>query len=62
MDDDNEMNLIEGEILEQIEQIDEGWWQAVGDNGTKAGLFPCTFLTYHFFISFFSRSVESNLI
>jgi hypothetical protein len=37
---DNEMNLIEGEMIEQIEQIDEGWWSGVGDGGAKMGLFP----------------------
>jgi hypothetical protein len=37
---ENEMNLIEGEMIEQIEQIDEGWWSGVGDGGAKMGLFP----------------------
>ena len=41
-DEENEMTLIEGEILERIEMIDEGWWSATGDNGNKQGLFPCT--------------------
>lgn len=39
-DEDNEMDLVEGEILEQVDQIDEGWWSAVGDGGNKSGLFP----------------------
>jgi len=39
------MTLIEGEILERIEMIDEGWWSATGDNGNKQGLFPCTLPT-----------------
>lgn len=34
------MELIEGELIEQIEQLDEGWWSGVGANGTKQGLFP----------------------
>jgi hypothetical protein len=34
------MNLIEGEIIEQIEQPDEDWWSGVGEGGTKMGLFP----------------------
>lgn len=38
------MNLIEGEIIEQIEQLDEGWWSGVGADGTKSGLFPGWFL------------------
>lgn len=37
---DNEMNLTEGELIEQIEQLDEGWWSGVGDGGAKQGLFP----------------------
>ena len=37
---DNEMSLVEGEVIEQIEQLDEGWWSGVGANGTKSGLFP----------------------
>lgn len=39
-DEENEMALEEGEILEQVEMIDEGWWSAVGPRG-KSGLFPC---------------------
>lgn len=34
------MDLIEGEIIDQIEMIDEGWWSGVGGNGSKKGLFP----------------------
>ena len=34
------MGLIEGEYIEQIEEVDEGWWSGVGAGG-KAGLFPC---------------------
>lgn len=33
------MNLIEGEYIEQIEEIDDGWWSGVGTGG-KSGLFP----------------------
>lgn len=36
---DNEMDLNEGELIEQIEQLDEGWWSGVGPGG-KQGLFP----------------------
>lgn len=42
---DNEMHLVEGELIEQIEQIDEGWWSGVGAGG-KTGLFPGT----HFYL------------
>lgn len=34
------MTLVEGEYIEQIEEIDEGWWSGVGPGG-KSGLFPC---------------------
>jgi hypothetical protein len=34
------MNLVEGEIIQQIEEVDEGWWTGVGGGGSKAGLFP----------------------
>jgi hypothetical protein len=34
------MNLIEGEYIEQIEEIGEGWWSGIGPGG-KSGLFPC---------------------
>jgi len=37
---DNEMSLIEGEIIRDIVQLDEGWWQGVSADGTRAGLFP----------------------
>ena len=37
---DNEMALVEGELIEQIEQVDEGWWSGVGQGGAKSGLFP----------------------
>ena len=34
------MELGEGEVIEQIEQLDEGWWSGIGAHGTKQGLFP----------------------
>lgn len=37
---ENEMDLVEDELIEEIEQMDEGWWSGVGRNGTKSGLFP----------------------
>ena len=33
------MSLIEGEILEDIDQSDENWWSGSGPGG-KSGLFP----------------------
>ena len=37
---ENEMHLVEGELIEEVEKLDEGWWSGVGDNGAKRGLFP----------------------
>jgi hypothetical protein len=37
---ENEMHLVEGELIEEIEKLDEGWWSGVGGNGVKTGLFP----------------------
>ena len=34
------MSLIEGEIIRDIVQLDEGWWQGVSEDGTRSGLFP----------------------
>lgn len=34
------MDLVEDELIEEIEQLDEGWWSGVGSNGGKSGLFP----------------------
>ena len=34
------MDLAEGELIEEVEQLDEGWWSGVGNNGAKNGLFP----------------------
>lgn len=34
------MDLVEDELIEEIEQLDEGWWSGVGRNGAKNGLFP----------------------
>jgi hypothetical protein len=39
---DNELPLMEGEMIENIEEIDEGWWTGTGPGG-KSGLFPGTF-------------------
>jgi hypothetical protein len=36
----NEMALEEGEVITQIDQVDEGWWFGVSEDGKKEGLFP----------------------
>lgn len=38
------MDLVEDELIEEIEQLDEGWWSGVGGNGAKSGLFPGGFM------------------
>lgn len=42
------MALVEGELIEQIEQLDEGWWQGVGQGGAKSGLFPGALISLRF--------------
>lgn len=34
------MALEEGEVVTQIDQVDEGWWFGVSEDGKKEGLFP----------------------
>ncbi|CAG8453025.1 7220_t:CDS:10, partial [Scutellospora calospora] len=41
---DNEMELIDGEIIVGISQLDEGWWQGESKDGTRAGLFPANYV------------------
>lgn len=36
---DNELALVEGEMVEDIEQLDENWWTGTGPGG-QSGLFP----------------------
>ncbi|TDL26689.1 hypothetical protein BD410DRAFT_531360 [Rickenella mellea] len=38
------MNLTDGEVIEQVEQIDKGWWSGVDANGTKIVLFPANYV------------------
>lgn len=33
------MSLTEGEIVEDVDQVDESWWTGTGPGG-KSGLFP----------------------
>lgn len=40
----NEMSLNEGEIVHQIDQVDEGWWFGVSEDGKKQGLFPANYV------------------
>ncbi|KAI8381244.1 uncharacterized protein BYT42DRAFT_613043 [Radiomyces spectabilis] len=40
----NEMSLMEGEVVTQIDQVDEGWWFGVSEDNTKQGLFPANYV------------------
>ncbi|CDS81937.1 related to Drebrin F [Sporisorium scitamineum] len=40
---DNELTLVEGAIISNIEQIDEGWWSGVDEHGQE-GLFPASYV------------------
>ncbi|EXX51931.1 uncharacterized protein OCT59_023023 [Rhizophagus irregularis] len=41
---DNEMSLLEGEIIRDIIQLDEGWWQGTSADGSRSGLFPANYV------------------
>lgn len=40
---DNEVELIEGEYVTEIDMIDEGWWIGTNAKGER-GLFPCNYV------------------
>lgn len=40
---ENELQLEEGELIRDIIQVDEGWWQGTSEDGTRSGLFPGKF-------------------
>ncbi|CAO3664153.1 unnamed protein product [Rhizopus stolonifer] len=40
----NEMSLEEGEVINEIDQVDEGWWFGISENGKKEGLFPANYV------------------
>lgn len=41
--DDTEITFDPGDIITHIDQIDEGWWQGLGPDGTF-GLFPANYV------------------
>ncbi|CDS10181.1 hypothetical protein LRAMOSA02858 [Lichtheimia ramosa] len=41
---ENEMTLNEGEVIVQIDQVDEGWWYGVSEDGKRQGLFPANYV------------------
>lgn len=40
---DGEVGFAEGEMIEEIQQIDEGWWQGKNARGEE-GLFPANYV------------------
>jgi hypothetical protein len=38
------MTLLEGEVVTEIDQVDEGWWYGVSEDGKKQGLFPANYV------------------
>lgn len=38
-EEDNELALQEGQIIKNIDEIDDGWWSGVGPGGQE-GMFP----------------------
>ncbi|CDH54424.1 related to drebrin f [Lichtheimia corymbifera JMRC:FSU:9682] len=41
---ENEMTLNEGEVVVQIDQVDEGWWYGMSEDGKRQGLFPANYV------------------
>ncbi|ORZ16034.1 hypothetical protein BCR41DRAFT_353416 [Lobosporangium transversale] len=41
---ENEMTLIEGEILVNVQELDPGWWSGESADGTRSGLFPANYV------------------
>ena len=41
--DESEINLIEGQVIYEIEKLDEGWWRGTGSDGIH-GLFPSNYV------------------
>ncbi|CAG8629815.1 7597_t:CDS:10, partial [Ambispora leptoticha] len=44
IDEKNEMSLVEGEVITNIVQLDDGWWEGVSEDGSKRGLFPANYV------------------
>ncbi|KAI8098807.1 uncharacterized protein BX664DRAFT_319644 [Halteromyces radiatus] len=40
----NEMTLVEGEVVTEIDQVDDGWWFGISEDGKKQGLFPANYV------------------
>ncbi|CDZ97972.1 Drebrins and related actin binding proteins [Phaffia rhodozyma] len=40
---DNELGFNEGDVLVEVDQVDEGWWSAKGPDG-RVGLFPANYV------------------
>ncbi|KAJ2797651.1 actin binding protein [Coemansia guatemalensis] len=42
--DDDEINLAEGETICNIDQLDQGWWYGESEDGSRRGVFPSNFV------------------
>ncbi|KAJ8971870.1 hypothetical protein NQ317_014146 [Molorchus minor] len=42
--DDTEISFDPGDIITNIEQVDEGWWQGLAPDGISYGLFPANYV------------------
>lgn len=42
--DDTEISFDPGDIITNIEQVDEGWWQGLAPDGITYGLFPANYV------------------
>lgn len=42
--DGTEISFDPGDIITNIEQVDEGWWQGLAPDGITYGLFPANYV------------------
>jgi len=42
--DDTEISFDPGDLITNIEKVDEGWWQGLAPDGITYGLFPANYV------------------
>lgn len=42
--DDTEISFDPGDIITNVEMVDEGWWQGLAPDGQSIGLFPANYV------------------
>lgn len=42
--DETEISFDPGDIITNIDQVDEGWWQGLAPDGVTYGLFPANYV------------------